>query len=1236
MALLLLAVAGSGVYWWGHLQPALPPGFAWSNGRLEADEIDIDTKFAGRIAKLFVDEGDMVSAGQVVAMMDTSDIAASLKKSQALVAAAQHALDEAKANLAQQQTQVTFAKQELDRTASLVPKGFATVEQLDQRRQQIASATAAQSAAMQRVGTAEFALNAATHDVELYRVNILDNTLVAPREGRTEYRVANVGEVLPVGGKIFTMLDTSYVYMDIYLPTADAESGHARLGRAHRARRLSGPRDPGKGRVCREPGAIHAQNRRDQRRTRQADVPGAGPDRPRPAQGPRPNGPQRTPGIGLCAHGSEHAVAAAAAGEPATVSGQRGSVAELDGVTEIYGKTTALDKVSLVVPAGLLVGLIGPDGVGKSTALALIAGARRIHTGRVRVLDGDMADAGHRAAVCRRIAYMPQGLGKNLYPDLSIRENIEFFARLFGQSRAERERRIADLLDATGLAAFADRPAKKLSGGMRQKLGLCCSLIHDPDLMILDEPTTGVDPLSRRQFWELIDRMRRRRAGMSVAVATAYMEEAERFDWLVAVNDGRVVATGSPAELKQGTGEASVEGAFIALLPEERRVGHRALDIPPRNRVDGEPVITARNLTCRFGSFTAVDHVSFTIDRGEIFGFVGSNGCGKTTTMKMLTGLLPASNGEALLFGRPLDARDLGARNRVGYMSQSFSLYGELTVRQNLDLHARLFHLPARKAAARIAELVDRFGLAEHVDQYAEALPLGIRQRLSLAVAIVHEPEMLILDEPTSGVDPLARDRFWELLIDLSRNQNVTIFVSTHFMNEAARCDRVSLMDSGRVLATDTPQGLVAARGAATLEDAFISYLEEAVRARTPGTGATASAPLRPLPQAPPLHRDARREPWFSWRRLFACTIRETLELLRDPIRIGFAIFGTTFLMLVFGFGISTDVNSLSFAVLDHDHSHESRAYLEELRGSRYFVEKPPLADYADLENRLAAGEIDAGIELPPGFGRDIARGRPIAVAAWIDGARPFVAQTIRGYLQALHQLYLSDPIVASNRQSPPPPPANIAVRFKYNQDFDSVYSMVPAQLALELALFPAILVALAVVRERELGSITNFYVTPVTRLEFLLGKQLPYVGLAMVNFALMFTFAVVVFRVPLKGSFPTLLLGTLIYVVATTAYGMMISAFARTQIAALFGTAILTVLPATMFAGMMTPVSSLTGIARIMGRIFPMSYYLPISVGTFTKGLGFADLSMNLIILTVFVPVLTLFNILLLRKQAS
>ena len=914
----------------------------------------------------------------------------------------------------------------------------------------------------------------------------------------------------------------------------------------------------------------------------------------------------------------------------AIAQAQRVPIAQLENVTQRYERAVALDDVTVALPSGCMVGLIGPDGVGKSTLLSMLAGARSVQSGRVIVLGGDIADAGHRDAICSHVAFMPQGLGKNLYPDLSVRENIEFFGRLFGQSQSERDWRITELLRSTGLAPFADRAAKKLSGGMRQKLGLCCALIHDPDLLILDEPTTGVDPLSRRQFWDLIDRIRLRRPGMSVVVATAYMEEAERFDWLLAMNDGKILATGSPAALKAQMQARSVEDAFVALLqPEVIRDGRDRLELPPRRIIDGEPVITARALTRRFGDFTAVDRVSFTIESGEIFGFLGSNGCGKTTTMKMLTGLLAPSEGEALLFGQPLDASDINARRRVGYMSQSFSLYTELTVRQNLELHARLFHLPPHKAAARLAELVANFRLEDYLDQETLELPLGIRQRLSLAVAVVHEPEMLILDEPTSGVDPLARDYFWQLLIDLSREHGVTIFVSTHFMNEAERCDRVSLMDSGRVLATDTPQNLIKARGVSTLEDAFISYLEAAA-----GPSVT-EVEAEPVPasegEGPAEEATA---PWrraFSWQRLGAYTIRETIELLRDPIRLTFALFGPVFLMVVFGFGISTDVNNLTFAVMDHDQSHESRAYLEELRGSAYFTEQPPLADFRDIEKRLKSGAIKAAIEIPPGFGRDLAAGRPVWIGAWVDGAMPYRAETIRGYLEAMHQLYLSDPAVTRAQAAAP---ARIEIRFKYNQNFESVYAMVPISMSLMLALFPAILMAVAVVREKELGSITNLYVTPVRRIEFLLGKQVPYVGLAMINFCTMFLMALFVFQVPLKGSFLTLLVGALLYVTTTTSWGMLISAFAGTQIAAMFGTIILTVLPATQFSGMLVPVSALTGMAQLMGRGFPMTYFVPISVGTFTKGLGIEDLWPDLMGLAIFIPVLAGMSLLLLRKQ--
>ncbi|EMP2960079.1 ribosome-associated ATPase/putative transporter RbbA, partial [Klebsiella pneumoniae] len=640
-------------------------------------------------------------------------------------------------------------------------------------------------------------------------------------------------------------------------------------------------------------------------------------------------------------------------------------VALLEHVGQQFGATIALRDISLAIPARRMVGLIGPDGVGKSSLLSLIAGARTIEQGNVMVLGGDMRDMHHRREVCPKIAWMPQGLGKNLYHTLSVYENVDFFARLFGHDKAERELRINELLQSTGLAPFRDRPAGKLSGGMKQKLGLCCALIHDPQLLILDEPTTGVDPLSRAQFWELIDNIRQRQPAMSVLVATAYMEEAERFDWLVAMNAGEVLATGSAAELKAQTGSQTLEQAFIALLPEAQRQAHRAVVIPPRDSREEEIAIEARGLTMRFGNFVAVDHVNFRIARGEIFGFLGSNGCGKSTTMKMLTGLLPASEGEAWLFGQPVDPKDIATRQRVGYMSQAFSLYSELTVRQNLELHARLFHIPDGEIPGRVAEMCERFMLTEVEDALPADLPLGIRQRLSLAVAVIHRPEMLILDEPTSGVDPVARDMFWQLMVDLARQDQVTIFISTHFMNEAERCDRISLMHAGKVLASDTPQALVEQRGSNSLEEAFIAWLKEA-------------QPSSPVPEEPTStvashsgHTAPRQA--FSLRRLFSYSRREALELRRDPVRSTLALLGTVILMFIMGYGISMDVEDLRFAVLDRDQTLSSQGWSQNLAGSRYFIEQAPLRSYDELDRRMRDGELAVAIEIPPNFGRDIA-----------------------------------------------------------------------------------------------------------------------------------------------------------------------------------------------------------------------------------------------------------------------
>ncbi|MFL9943292.1 ribosome-associated ATPase/putative transporter RbbA [Paraburkholderia graminis] len=923
-------------------------------------------------------------------------------------------------------------------------------------------------------------------------------------------------------------------------------------------------------------------------------------------------------------------------------TGEVPPVIRLRNVVLRYAKTVALDHLTLDFPAGRMTGLIGPDGVGKSSVMALAAGARAIQQGVVEVLGGDMRSRRHRALVCPRIAYMPQGLGKNLYPTLTAEENLQFFARLFGHDAAERRGRIDSLTASTGLKPFLGRPAGKLSGGMKQKLALCCALIHDPDLLVLDEPTTGVDPLARAQFWNLIARIRAGRPGMSVIVATAYMDEAQHFDSLIAMDAGRVLAIGEPRALLARTHSDTLDAAFIALLPEERRHGHQPVVVEPLPAgVAGELAIEASDLTMRFGDFVAVDHVSFRIRRGEIFGFLGSNGCGKSTTMKMLTGLLPALEGSARLFGREVDPRDIDTRTRVGYMSQAFSLYGELTVQQNLILHAQLFHVPPQAISARVDEMVSRFGLAEVRDALPDSLPLGMRQRLSLAVAMVHKPELLILDEPTSGVDPVARDNFWQLMIQLARRDKVTIFISTHFMNEAERCDRISLMHAGRVLATGSPGELVQQRGTATLEAAFIGYLVEAGAEKTergssgevtleaPASGKVSGTPA--LARSPE-HAHPRA---FSPGRALTYMWREALELRRDPVRATLALLGSLVLMLVMGYGVSLDVESLTYAVLDRDQTELSHDYALNISGSRYFVEQAPLGDYDDLDKRMRSGRLSLAIEIPPHFARDLQRGTPVQLGVWIDGAMPQRAETIRGYVLGLHQSWLMEQSIHRLGMTPAPQ-VDIETRFRYNPDVRSAPAMVPAIIPLLLLMLPAMLTALAVVRERELGSIINLYVTPVTRGEFLLGKQVPYVLLAVLNFLAMRLLARIAFGVPVKGNFLTLLIAVLIYTIVATGIGMLASTFTRSQIAAIFLTMIGTLIPAIQFSGLINPLSSMEGSGRVVGSIYPATYMFTISRGVINKAMGFAGLHAQFWPLLAAIPVVLGLTMALLKKQET
>jgi ribosome-dependent ATPase len=488
-------------------------------------------------------------------------------------------------------------------------------------------------------------------------------------------------------------------------------------------------------------------------------------------------------------------------------------------------------------------------------------------------------------------------------------------------------------------------------------------------------------------------------------------------------------------------------------------------------------------------------------------------------------------------------------------------------------------------------------------------------------------------------VDPVARDSFWELLIDLSRNQGVTIFVTTHFMNEGMRCDRISLMNSGKVLACDAPHKLIEDRGAASLEEAFIAYMEEgiAANAATQSASAAAEAVTAPAEKDKPTptgHREVSKLE-LAFTRMMAYTRNETMQILRDPVRLAFAFLGSAVLMLVCGFGITTDVENIRYATFDQDRSPESRAYLEQFQGTqRYFLQTPPVNSAEDALKRLQSDAASMILEIPPNFGRDLRRAASPEVLANVDGAMTFRGETIGQYVQGVNANLLSDPASGLPTASPQKYTAKIENRFMYNPTFESVYSIVPSVPALLLLLIPAILMTVSIVREKELGSMINFYVTPTGKLEYLIGKQLPYIAIGMINFLILSALTVFLFGVPVKGSFLMLFVCAVLYVAATTGIGMMTSTFTSSQVAAVFVTAILTIVPTLQFSGLLQPVSTLEGNARLIGNIWPATYYMHSSLGAFTKGLSPGLMLGDIVFLAICIPIFLAVSFLGLRKQ--
>jgi drug efflux transport system ATP-binding protein len=574
------------------------------------------------------------------------------------------------------------------------------------------------------------------------------------------------------------------------------------------------------------------------------------------------------------------------------------AILEAEGLSKSFQaggrRVTALDGICLRVLPGAVTGLIGPDGAGKTTFMRLAAGLLVPDAGRIAALNLDATR--DSLAVQAALGYMPQRFG--LYEDLTVQENLDLYANLQGVPLEARPARYADLMHMTGLAPFTRRLAGRLSGGMKQKLGLACTLVRAPRLLLLDEPTVGVDPVSRRELWAIVDRLVRGE-GMSVLLSTAYLDEAERCAEVVLLHEGKILDQGSPtrmsarmtgrtwavsrpgmrhrdlqAELdgQPGVVDALVQGEHVRLVTAESGVPESVsgqtdivvreaaprfedsfIDLLRRRRggaahmvaMDGAVgaaaertdavVIRVDGLRRRFGDFWAVDGVDFQIRRGEIFGLLGANGAGKTTTFRMLCGLLPPSAGHLEVAGLDLRHAASAARARIGYMSQKFSLYGNLSVAQNLDFFASAYGLTGALRRQRIDWALAEFELADFADQMAADLPLGYKQRLAMACALMHRPEIIFLDEPTSGVDPLARREFWQRINALAR-QGVTVLITTHFMEEAEYCDRLAIMAAGRILAMDEPVAIktlarTAENPEPSMEDAFIRLVENSASA---------------------------------------------------------------------------------------------------------------------------------------------------------------------------------------------------------------------------------------------------------------------------------------------------------------------------------------------------------------------------------------------------------------------
>jgi ABC-2 type transport system permease protein len=947
----------------------------------------------------------------------------------------------------------------------------------------------------------------------------------------------------------------------------------------------------------------------------------------------------------------------------------------------------ALVDVSLQAARGNLTALVGPDGAGKTTLLRLAAGLMTADSGKLTVLGVNVERDPQQ--VQNRIGYMPQRFG--LYEDLTVRENLDLYADLHGVTAGQRRQRYPRLMEMTALEPFGDRLAGKLSGGMKQKLGLACTLVCSPELLLLDEPTVGVDPLSRRELWDIILGLVHEQS-LTVLLSTSYLDEAERATHVVVLHHGQVLAQGPPTEisslaaghtflakpaarqtaravqarlldipnvvdavpeggqvrfvLDKTADAAAVAGgamhaeAVVAIAPRfedgfmvllRQAVGHRALPsglelgLAPGGNGERE-VVAAHDLVRRFGAFTAVDHISFAVRRGEVFGLLGPNGAGKTTTFRMLCGLLPATSGTLRVADVDLRIARASARQRIGYVAQKFSLYGQLSVLENLEFFAGAYGLRGAHQRRRIAWAMEQFELGDLARLPSVQLPGGYKQRLAMAAALLHEPDILFLDEPTSGVDPLARREFWRRITALAE-QGVTVIVTTHFMEEAEYCDRVAILDAGRILAQGTPaeirQHAVVEHGdKATMEEAFIAIVEEA-RRESPanGKGSAAAAPAEAIWLAP-MPAKARR--------VWSLVRKESRQIVRDSSSIAIGIVLPVLLILLFGYGLSLDVKDSPLAVVLEDVSPESTELAAAFQLSPSFQARL-MTSMPYAERLMLAREVDAIIRIRPDFGRQVKRGGA-EVQILVHGTDANRARILQSYAQGAVAHWAAERAIEA--RDVVLGPVVVRDRLWFNEANESRYFLVPGLIVLIMTLIGALLTALVMAREWERGTLESLFVTPVRVGEILLGKTIPYFVLGLIGLALCIVTARYLFHVPLRGSLLLLIGSSMLYLLVALGIGLLISSAAKNQFFASQITILATFLPAVMMSGFLFDIRSMPVSVRVISYIVPARYFVALLQTIFLAGNVRNVVALNGLILAVMATLLLMTARLETRKK--